>query len=61
MKTISVKMPEDLIREIDELIKTGRFTSRSEVIRAAVRELLKSELYNLSYHKRWGLRGLGSL
>ncbi|MCD6095111.1 MAG: type II toxin-antitoxin system ParD family antitoxin [Thermoprotei archaeon] len=54
-------MPEDLIREIDELIKTGRFTSRSEVIRAAVRELLKSELYNLSYHKRWGSRGLGSL
>ena len=61
MKTISVKMPEDLIREIDELIKTGRFTSRSEVIRAAVRELLKSELYSLSYHKRWGSRGLESL
>ncbi len=61
MKTISVKMPEDLIKEIDYLIKTGRFTSRSEVIRAAVRELLKSELDNLSYGKRWASRGLESL
>ncbi|RLF16883.1 MAG: transcriptional regulator [Thermoprotei archaeon] len=54
-------MPEDLIKEIDYLIKTGRFTSRSEVIRAAVRELLKSELDNLSYGKRWASRGLESL
>ena len=45
MKLVTVKMPEIYVRGIDELVKAGRYSSRSEVIRIAVRELLKRELW----------------
>jgi Predicted transcriptional regulators containing the CopG/Arc/MetJ DNA-binding domain len=45
MKIISVKLPESYVEGIDELVKMGRFRSRSEAIRFAVRELLRRELW----------------
>ena len=45
MRLVTVKMPEIYVRGIDELVKAGRYSSRSEVIRIAVRELLKRELW----------------
>jgi Arc/MetJ-type ribon-helix-helix transcriptional regulator len=33
------------VKAIDELVKEEKFTNRSEVIRIAVRELLKRELW----------------
>ncbi|MEB3774592.1 MAG: ribbon-helix-helix domain-containing protein [Desulfurococcales archaeon] len=45
MRLITVKMPEVYVKGIDELVKAGRYSSRSEVIRIAVRELLKRELW----------------
>ncbi len=45
MKLITVKMPEIYVDGIDELVKNGRYSSRSEVIRTAIRELLKQELW----------------
>ncbi len=45
MRIVTVKMPESYIEAIDELVRMGRYSSRSEVIRAAVRELLKKELW----------------
>ncbi len=45
MRLVTVKMPEIYVRGIDELVKAGRYSSRSEVIRIAVRELLKNELW----------------
>ncbi|MCC6058091.1 MAG: ribbon-helix-helix domain-containing protein, partial [Desulfurococcaceae archaeon] len=39
-------MPESYIEAIDELVRIGRYASRSEVIRAAIRELLKKELWS---------------
>jgi Arc/MetJ-type ribon-helix-helix transcriptional regulator len=45
MRLVTVKMPEMYVRGIDELVKAGRYSSRSEVIRIAVRELLKRELW----------------
>ncbi|MCY0867920.1 MAG: ribbon-helix-helix domain-containing protein [Desulfurococcus sp.] len=45
MKLITVKMPEFYIEGIDELVRMGRYSSRSEVIRIAVRDLLKKELW----------------
>ena len=45
MRLVTVKMPEMYIKGIDELVKAGRYSSRSEVIRIAVRELLKRELW----------------
>ncbi|ESQ23369.1 MAG: ribbon-helix-helix domain-containing protein [Acidilobus sp.] len=45
MKLVTVKMPDLYVRAIDELVKEERYSSRSEVIRVAVRELLKRELW----------------
>ncbi len=48
MRIVTVKMPESYIEAIDELIRIGRYSSRSEVIRAAIRDLLKRELWSQS-------------
>ena len=45
MRLITVKMPELYIEGIDELVRIGRYSSRSEVIRVAIRDLLRKELW----------------
>lgn len=45
MKLITVKLPEALVEGIDELVRAGMYPSRSAVVRAAVRDLLKTELW----------------
>ncbi|RLG72126.1 MAG: CopG family transcriptional regulator [Thermoprotei archaeon] len=45
MRLITVKMPEIYVEGLDELVKVGRYSSRSEVIRVAIRDLLKKELW----------------
>ncbi len=50
MKLVTVKMPEAYIDGLDELVRLGRYSSRSEVIRIAVRDLLKKELWVMSEH-----------
>ena len=45
MRLVTVKMPEVLIEALDELVRMGRYGSRSEAIRVAVRELLARELF----------------
>ncbi|MCE4628365.1 MAG: type II toxin-antitoxin system ParD family antitoxin [Desulfurococcales archaeon] len=45
MRLVTVKMPEIYVKGIEELVAAGRYSSRSEVIRIAVRELLKRELW----------------
>ena len=45
MRLITVKMPEPYVEALDELVRKGRFTSRSEAIRIAIRELLRRELW----------------
>ncbi|PUA32920.1 MAG: CopG family transcriptional regulator [Candidatus Terraquivivens tikiterensis] len=52
MKLVSVKMPEALIDGIDELVRLNLYPSRSAVIRAAVRDLLKTELPGWSAGKK---------
>ncbi len=46
MRIVTVKMPEVYIDGIDELVRARRYSSRSEAIRVAVRELLKRELWS---------------
>lgn len=43
-RVVSVKLPERLIDGIDQLVKGGLYTSRSDAIRTAVRDLLTKEL-----------------
>ena len=47
MKLVSVKMPEALIEAMDELVRRGLYPSRSAVLRIAVRDLLREELWSI--------------
>ncbi len=42
-KKILINLTEDLQKELDKKVKAGRFVSRSEVIREAVRKFLGEE------------------
>ncbi|RLE50818.1 MAG: CopG family transcriptional regulator [Candidatus Methanomethylicota archaeon] len=43
MKVVVTRVPDAILREIDLLVKSGRYSSRAEVIRVAVRELIRRE------------------
>lgn len=45
MKLVTVKLPEALIEGLDELVRSSMYPSRSAAIRAAVRDMLKQELW----------------
>jgi Arc/MetJ-type ribon-helix-helix transcriptional regulator len=40
---ISVHLPQQMVEELDELVRSGSFPSRSEAIRVAIRDLLLKE------------------
>ena len=44
MKLITCKLPAAYIEALDELVRQGRYANRSEAIRMAIRDMLKSEL-----------------
>jgi len=45
LKLVTVKLPEALIAGLDDLVRSGMYPSRSSAIRAAVRDMLKRELW----------------
>lgn len=40
---IAVKLPDDLVARLDELVRSGRFPSRSTGLRRALEVLLRAE------------------
>ncbi|KYH39639.1 MAG: hypothetical protein AYL31_009080 [Candidatus Bathyarchaeota archaeon B26-1] len=46
MKLVTVMLPEACLEGLDELVRMNLYPSRSAAIRAAVRDLLKRELWN---------------
>jgi len=44
IKLITVHLPEAYITGIEELVNSNMYPNRSEVIRVAIRDLLKNEL-----------------
>jgi len=56
MKLVTVKIPEALLEGIDELVRLGLYPNRSAAIRAAVRDLVRRELWD-----RGGFRKSGGL
>lgn len=40
MALISVHVPAKILEEVDQLVRSGMFPSRSEAVRAALRELV---------------------
>ncbi len=47
MKIVTVKMPEIYVEALDQLVRMGRYSSRSEAIRVAVRDLLRREFWRM--------------
>jgi Arc/MetJ-type ribon-helix-helix transcriptional regulator len=45
MKLVTVLLPEAYLEGLDELVRASMYPSRSSAIRAAVRDLLKRELW----------------
>ncbi len=43
MKLISVNLPESYLRVLEMLVLQGNFPNRSEAIRVAIRDLIKTE------------------
>jgi len=43
MITLTVKVPKKYVEEIDRLVEEGRYVTRSEAIRHALRELIRRE------------------
>ncbi|KYH41098.1 MAG: hypothetical protein AYL32_007740 [Candidatus Bathyarchaeota archaeon B26-2] len=46
MKLVTVLLPEACLEGLDELVRMNMYPSRSAAIRAAVRDMLKRELWN---------------
>jgi len=55
LKTVTVKIPPWMVAAMDELVKAGKYTCRSEVIRAALKEFLDKELRKLEDYQRMGI------
>lgn len=45
-RLITVKLPEHFVEGLDTLVRMGRYSTRSEAIRIAIRDLLKKELWD---------------
>jgi len=48
LKLVTVLLPEAYLEGLDELVRSGMYPSRSAAIRAAVRDMLKKELWATS-------------
>ncbi|HUX97960.1 MAG TPA: ribbon-helix-helix domain-containing protein [Candidatus Deferrimicrobium sp.] len=46
METLQIRLPKKLLAKVDELVKSGLFQSRSEIIREAVRNYIRESNYN---------------
>ena len=62
METVPAKLTKRIITEMEELIKQGWYANRSELIRDAIRELVKklkiAELESaVKEDAQWGLYG----
>lgn len=44
MRTVTVYLPEEFLNGLNELVRRKYYPSRSEIIRAAIRDLLKEEI-----------------
>jgi DNA-binding transcriptional regulator WhiA len=46
MANLNIEVPDNMLKEIDDLIKTGRYATRSEVVRDGVRDILERNRNN---------------
>jgi len=43
MKVVQIRLPEKLVKKIDELVEQGYYESRSEFIRTKLREIIEGK------------------
>ena len=43
MNTISIRLPDKLLEEIDKLVTEGTYASRTEALRDAARQMLRTQ------------------
>jgi Arc/MetJ-type ribon-helix-helix transcriptional regulator len=58
VKVISLKIPESYLNIIDEFVKMGKYASKHEFIRSAIRRLIEEEIEKSIVNSVW--RELGS-
>jgi Arc/MetJ-type ribon-helix-helix transcriptional regulator len=47
LKLVTFLLPEAYLEGLDRLVELGRFQSRSEAVRFAVKEMIKRELWRI--------------
>ena len=52
MKRISVRIPEAQVNIMEKLIKNGTYKSKSDIVREAVRDLLRRQLWLITPSQR---------
>ncbi|MDD3175788.1 MAG: ribbon-helix-helix domain-containing protein [Candidatus Nanoarchaeia archaeon] len=52
MDTIQIRLSQGLIQKVDELIQTGIYSNRSDVIRDAVRKLILDDILGIISSKK---------
>lgn len=50
MERITLRIPEQQIAEVEQLVQKGEFPNRSEAIRSAIREMLKENEQNYEFN-----------
>lgn len=53
MKLVTAKLPEAQVEGLDELVGMRMYQSRSDAIRAAIRDMLKRELWEYDHLKNY--------
>jgi len=46
MRLLTVHVPDGFLEGLDELVRKKRYANRSEIIRIAIRDLLREELWD---------------
>ncbi|NHJ40985.1 MAG: ribbon-helix-helix protein, CopG family [Asgard group archaeon] len=46
MRLLTVNVPEGFLEGLEELVKQKRYPNKSEIIRVAIRDLLRDELWS---------------
>jgi len=47
VKTLQLELPDDMAREVEQAVATGRFQNAAELVRAALREFVGRRRFDL--------------
>ncbi|MFB6146410.1 MAG: ribbon-helix-helix domain-containing protein [Halobacteriaceae archaeon] len=53
MERVTLRIPKQQIREVEQMVEAGQYPNRSEAIRSAVREMLDEEDAGGGKQKSW--------